>query len=245
MRTVSINGILNSLSTNYNRRNESAGIFEVARVYLPKAVPVTELPDEIPTLTVGMYGKMDFYDIKGVVEHLMVVLGIGDRAEYTVETELPWMHPGRTASVVIDGVNVGYVGELHPTVAKNYNIGTKVYLAVLNMEELIKASNMVNVYKPLPKYPAISRDIAMLVKEDVTVKQIADEIRKNGGEYLEEVKLFDVYQGEQIEKGYKSVAYSISFRSAERTLADADVADSMQAILDGLAKELGAQLRDK
>lgn len=245
MRTVSINGILNSLSTNYNRRNESAGIFEVARVYLPKAVPVTELPDEIPTLTVGMYGKMDFYDIKGVVEHLMVVLGIGDRAEYTVETELPWMHPGRTASVVIDGVNVGYVGELHPTVAKNYNIGTKVYLAVLNMEELIKASNMVNVYKPLPKYPAITRDIAMLVKEDVTVKQIADEIRKNGGEYLEEVKLFDVYQGEQIEKGYKSVAYSISFRSSERTLADADVADSMQAILDGLAKELGAQLRDK
>ena len=155
------------------------------------------------------------------------------------------MHPGRTASVIVDGVNVGYLGELHPTVAKNYNIGTKVYLAVLNMEELIKASNMVNVYKPLPKFPAITRDIAMLVKEDVTVKQIADEIRKNGGEYLEEVKLFDVYQGEQIEKGYKSVAYSISFRSAERTLADADVVDSMQAILDGLAKELGAQLRDK
>ena len=115
-----------------------------------------------------MYGKMDFYDIKGVVEHLMVVLGIGERAEYTVETELPWRHPGRTAAVVIDCVNVGYVGELHPTVAKNYNIGTKVYLAVLNMEELIKASNMVNVYKPLPKYPAITRDIAMLVKEDVT-----------------------------------------------------------------------------
>ena len=134
---------------------------------------------------------------------------------------------------------------MHPAVAKNYDIGTKVYLAVLQIDDLIAASNLVNVYQPLPKFPAIARDIAMLVKEDVTVKQIADEIRKNGGEYLESVKLFDVYQGEQIEAGYKSVAYSISFRSAERTLADTDVAEAMQNILDGLAKELGAQLRDK
>lgn len=245
MRTVSINGILNSLSTNYNRRNESAGLFEVAKVYLPKSLPLTELPDEVPTLTVGMYGKMDFYDLKGIVEHLMSVLGIGDKAEYETETGLSWMHPGRTASVSIDGKKVGYLGELHPAVAKNYEIGTKAYLAVLNMEELIDASNLVSVYQPLPKFPAITRDIAMLVKEDVTVKQIADEIRKNGGAYLESATLFDVYQGEQIEAGYKSVAYSISFRSAERTLADTDVAEAMQAILDGLAKELGAQLRDK
>lgn len=245
MRTVSINGILNSLSTNYNRRNESAGLFEVAKVYLPKSLPLTELPDEVPTLTVGMYGKMDFYDLKGIVEHLMSVLGIGDKAEYEAETGLSWMHPGRTASVTINGKKVGYLGELHPAVAKNYEIGTKAYLAVLNMEELIDASNLVSVYQPLPKFPAITRDIAMLVKEDVTVKQIADEIRKNGGAYLESATLFDVYQGEQIEAGYKSVAYSISFRSADRTLADADVAEAMQAILDGLAKELGAQLRDK
>ncbi len=245
MRTVSFHGILNALSTNYNRRNESAGLFEVAKVYIPKALPVTELPDEIPTLTIGMYGKMDFYDIKGVVEHLMSVLGIGANAEYTTECTLPWMHPGRTAAVNIHGNNVGYVGELHPTVAKNYEIGTKAYLAVLNMNALIAASNLVNVYQPLPKFPAITRDIAMLVKEEVTVKDIADQIRKNGGAYLEDVKLFDVYQGEQIEQGCKSVAYSISFRSAERTLADTDVADAMQNILDGLAKELGAQLRDK
>ncbi len=245
MRTVSFNGILNSLSTNYNRRNESAGLFEAARVYIPKSLPMTELPDEIPTLTIGMYGKMDFYDLKGIVEHLMNALGIGEKAEYSTETTLPWMHPGRTAAVSIDGKQVGYLGELHPVVAKNYDIGTKVYLAVLQIDDLIAASNMVNVYQPLPKFPAIARDIAMLVKEDVTVKQIADEIRKNGGEYLESVKLFDVYQGEQIEAGYKSVAYSISFRSAERTLADTDVAEAMQNILDGLAKELGAQLRDK
>ena len=245
MRTVSFNGILNSLSTNYNRRNESAGLFEVAKVYLPKALPLTELPDEVPTLTIGMYGKMDFYDLKGVVEHLMSVLGIGAKAEYTTETSLPWMHPGRTAAVTIAGKAVGYLGEVHPTVAKNYEIGTKAYLAVLNINVLTEESNLVNVYHPLPKFPAITRDIAMLVKEDVTVKEIADEIRKNGGVYLEEVKLFDVYQGEQIEKGYKSVAYSISFRSAERTLADTDVAETMDAILHGLAKELDAQLRDK
>lgn len=245
MRTLPFNGILNALATNYNRRNESAGLFEVARIYLPKALPVTELPDEIPTLTIGMYGNMNFYDLKGIAEHTMNVLGIGEKAEYTTENTLPFMHPGRTAKVTIAGEMVGYLGEVHPTVAKNYGIGTKAYLAVFYMEALIKHASLVNVYQPLPKFPAITRDIAMLVKEDVTVKQIADEIRKNGGAYLEEVKLFDVYQGEQIEAGYKSVAYSIAFRSAERTLAEADVADAMQAILDGLAKELQAQLRDK
>ncbi len=130
-------------------------------------------------------------------------------------------------------------------VAKNYNIGTRVYLAVLDMPKLIANANRNVVYRALPKFPAITRDIAMLVKEDVTVKQIADEIKKNAGEYLEEVKLFDVYQGEQIEAGSKSVAYSISFRNADRTLSDGDIADPMQAIINGLANELGAQLRDK
>lgn len=245
MRTVSFNGILNSLAINYNRRNERAALFEVAKVYLPKALPLTELPDEVPTLTIGMYGKMDFYDLKGTIEHLTRVLGIEGQTEYAAESTLPWMHPGRTAAVKINGETVGYLGEVHPAVAKNYEIGTKVYLAVLQMRPLIAHAKLVTVYQPLPKFPAITRDIAMLVKETVTVKQIADVIRKNGGDYLEEVKLFDVYQGAQIEAGYKSVAYSISFRSAERTLADTDIADAMQAILDGLAKELGAQLRDK
>lgn len=245
MRTVSFNGILNSLSTNYNRRNESAALFEAARVYIPKALPLTELPHEIPTLTIGMYGNMDFFDLKGIIEHLMDVLGIGEQAEYETEKTLTWMHPGRTASVAIGGEAAGYLGELHPQVAKNYNIGTRVYLAVLDMEKLTAHANRKAVYQALPKFPSITRDIAMLVREDITVKQIADEIKKNGGEYLEEVKLFDVYQGEQIEAGYKSVAYSISFRSGERTLADGDIAEAMQAIISGLANELGAQLRDK
>ncbi|MBR3909820.1 MAG: phenylalanine--tRNA ligase subunit beta, partial [Anaerotignum sp.] len=245
MRTVSINGILTSLATNYNRRNESAGLFEIAKVYIPEALPLVELPHEIPTLTMGMYGNMDFYDMKGIVEHLMSVLGMTDAAEYLPEKGLSWMHPGRTASVVVNGDTVGYLGELHPAVAKNYGIGTRAYLAVMDMEKLTANANRNVVYKALPKFPAITRDIAMLVKEDVTVKEIADIIKANGGAYLEEVKLFDVYQGAQIDAGYKSVAYSIAFRSAEKTLSDADIADAMDAMLKELAEKLGAQLRDK
>ncbi|MCQ4936623.1 phenylalanine--tRNA ligase subunit beta [Anaerotignum propionicum] len=245
MRTVSFNGILNSLSTNYNRRNEQAGLFEVARVYLPKALPLTELPHEIPTLTVGMYGNMDFYDLKGIVEHLVDVLGLAEKAEYLPEKETPWMHPGRTACLKINAETVGYFGELHPVVAKNYEIGTKAYMAVLDLEKMTAYADRNVTYKPLPKFPGMTRDIAMLVKEDVTVKEISDIIKKNGGEYLESVTLFDVYKGAQIEAGYKSVAYSISFRSAERTLADADISAAMQAILSGLSTELDAQLRDK
>lgn len=245
MRTVSFNGILNSLATNYNRRNESAGLFEVAKVYIPKALPLTELPHEIPTLTMGMYGNMDFYDLKGIVEHLMNVLGMGKTAEYAAEKSLSWMHPGRTASVIVNGERLGYLGELHPAVAKNYGIGTKAYLAVLDMEKVIANANRSVVYQALPKFPAITRDIAMLVNEDVTVKEIADIIKKNGGAYLEDVKLFDVYQGAQVGAGKKSVAYSISFRSAVKTLTDGDIAGAMDAILKELADALGAQLRDK
>lgn len=245
MRTVSFNGILNSLATNYNRRNESAGLFEVAKVYIPKALPLTELPHEIPTLTMGMYGNMDFYDLKGIVEHLMNVLGMGKTAEYAAEKSLSWMHPGRTASVTVNGERLGYLGELHPAVAKNYGIGTKAYLAVLDMEKVIANANRSVVYQALPKFPAITRDIAMLVNEDVTVKEIADIIKKNGGAYLEDVKLFDVYQGAQVGAGKKSVAYSISFRSAVKTLTDGDIAGAMDAILKELADALGAQLRDK
>jgi phenylalanyl-tRNA synthetase beta chain len=245
MRTVSFNGILNSLSTNYNRRNEQAGLFEVARVYIPKALPLTELPHEIPTLTVGMYGNMDFFDLKGIVEHLFDVLGMSNSVEYLPEKEIVWMHPGRTASVKVNGDTVGYLGELHPVIAKNYEIGTKAYMAVLDLEKIIAYTDRNVTYKPLPKFPGMTRDIAMLVKETVTVKEISDIIKKNGGEYLESIELFDVYQGAQIGAGYKSVAYSISFRSAEKTLADTDIADAMQAILKDLATELDAQLRDK
>lgn len=245
MRTTTLNTMLTSLATNYNRRNESAGLFEIAKVYLPKAVPVVELPDEISTLTIGMYGNVDFYDIKGIVEKMFEVLGMSEKVEYVTEKNIAHMHTGRTASICVEGKQFGYVGELHPQIASNYGIGTKVYIAVINMPEVITYADLVKEYKALPKFPAVTRDIAMVVSEDVTVKQIETVIKQYAGQYLESVKLFDVYQGKQIGKGLKSVAYSITFRAADKTLVEQDVTEAMKQIVEQLASQLQAQLRDK
>lgn len=245
MRTIALNGILQSLSTNYNRRNEEAMLFDMATVYLPKSVPVTELPEEKNQLVIGIYGKYDFYDLKGIVEAMFEPVGIKDIAEFTPETELPYMHSGRTANISIKEDNIGYLGELHPAVSENYNIGTKVYIAVIDMPKLIEYSNLERQYKPLPKFPAISRDIAMLVKEDIPVSSIKAIIKQRGGKFVEEINLFDVYTGKQIQQGYKSVAYSIVYRASDHTLTDEEVNSSMKKILKGLETELGAQLRDK
>ena len=245
MRTVTLNGILNSLSINYNRRNEEAGLFEIGKVYIPKSLPLTELPDEPSKLTVGMYGKMDFYTIKGIMEHLFQVLGMEKLVEYSPVSDIPFMHPGRTAEVSVNGKSFGYLGEIHPTTAENYNIGTRVYVAVIDMATLVENANLVNIYVPLPKFPAVTRDIAMLVKDEVIVKEIENVIRKKGGKLLESMNLFDVYKGSQIADGYKSVAYSITFRAPDRTLVDDDVNAVMNKILDGLKNELGAELRDR
>ena len=208
-------------------------------------MPITELPDEISTLTIGMYGKMDFYDIKGIVERLFEVLGMSDKVEYITEKNITWMHPTRTASICINNKQFGYVGELHPQIATNYGIGTKVYLSVIDMPALIEYADLVKEYQPLPKFPAVTRDIAMVVKETVTVKEIEKVIQKHAGQYLESITLFDVYQGKQIEKGLKSVAYSITFRATDKTLVDQDVTEAMKEIVDSLSNELQAQLRDK
>ncbi|MCD8035983.1 MAG: phenylalanine--tRNA ligase subunit beta [Clostridiales bacterium] len=244
MRTTTLNGILTSLSTNYNRRNDSAGLFEIAKVYLPKAVPVTELPDEPRKVTVGMYGNMDFYTIKGIVEHVIDTLGIKN-AEFIPKTDICWMHPGRTAAVEIDGKYVGYVGEFHPQVAKNYGIGTRVYIALLDEAELIEASNLVTVYKALPKYPTMVRDISMLVKDEIYVRDIEKEIEAASGELLESIELFDVYKGGQISAGFKSVSFSITFRAEDRTLVDDEVNAAMTDVLSVLEQKFGAVLRDK
>ena len=244
MRTTTLNGILTSLSTNYNRRNESAGLFEIAKVYIPKQVPLTELPDEPVKVTVGMYGNTDFYGIKGVVEYMLETIGV-DGAEFVPDKNIYWMHPGRTADVVINGKTAGYVGELHPTVAANYEIGTRVYIAVLDEQELITASDLLTVYKPLPKYPAVIRDISMLVKDEIYVRDIEKAIAENAGSLMEDITLFDVYKGGQIAEGYKSVSFSITFRAADRTLVDDDVNSAMTDILAALEEKFGAVLRDK
>ena len=245
MRTTTLNGILTSLSTNYNRRNENAGLFEIAKVYIPKAVPVTELPDEPVKITIGMYGNnVDFYAAKGIVEHTVDTLEIKN-VEFLPAKDIFWMHPGRTARIEINGKYAGYVGELHPKVASNYGIGTRVYISVIDESTLIEASDLITVYKPLPKYPAMARDISMLVKDEIYVRDIEKEIEANGGQLLENITLFDVYKGGQIAEGYKSVSFSITFRAPDRTLTDDEVNKVMNDILDSLEKKFGAVLRDK
>lgn len=244
MRTTTLNGMLNSLSTNYNRRNPEAFLFEIGKTYIPKELPLKELPKEQPTLTIGMYGKVDFYDIKGAVEELSVVLGFDDKIEFEPNKEISFMHPGRTADIIINGENAGYVGEVHPEVLNNYEIGAKTYIAVVNIEKLVENTSFDKTYKPLPKFPAMQRDISMLVKDEINVKQIESIIKEKGGKLLESVQLFDVYKGKQIQEDYKSVAYNITFRG-DHTLTDEEVNSPMKKILKALEEKLSAQLRDK
>ncbi len=246
MRTTTLNGMLNSLSTNYNRRNMSAALFEVGKVYIPKAIPLNELPEEPKKLTIGMYGdEFDFYRLKGIAEDLFETVGMAEKVEFVPEKNITWMHPGRTANVAINGTSFGYIGELHPTVAKNYSIGTRVYVAVIDVETIFKESVMVKAYSELPKFPAVTRDISMVVKKNVFVKDIENIINKSGGKLLENITLFDVYTGGQIEKGLKSVSYSLTFRDRDRTLVDDEVNDIMDKILNSLNNELDAALRDR
>ncbi len=246
MRTQSANGMLESLSTNYNRRNGSAYLFEMGKVYIPEEVPMKKLPNEIPTLTLGMYGKnCDFYVLKGVVEELARALGFASKLSFEPDDSVPFMHPGRLAKIFGKNEEMGYVGEAHPLTLKNYSIGTRAYIAVVDLSKAFELADFERSFKPLPKYPATERDVSMIVSEDVTVKEIEDIIKKKGGKNLERVKLFDVYKGEQVGKGLKSVAYSIRFRAADRTLTDDEVNKPVDKILSELKDKLGAVLRDK
>jgi len=242
MRTTTIPSMLDVISRNYNRRVDSARLFEMSYVYIPEDIPVTKLPYEKEILTLGMYGNADFYDIKGVVEELLDVLGIR-RVNFQPDRDNPIFHPGRTASILVNGQKIGTIGQIHPDVAEKFECPEETYIGVLEVEALVKNADMEVEYKPLPKFPAVTRDIAMLVKDEVLVKEIEDVISSNAGNILEDMKLFDVYKGKQIPEGMKSVAYSITFRGQDRTLTDDEVNAKMQKILDALKDKLGAQLR--
>ncbi len=242
MRTVPLNGMLVSLATNYNRRNKDVRLYELGNIYLPKALPVTELPEERMQLTLGMYGEGDFFTMKGVVEELFERAGLMKKASYDPNSGKSFLHPGRQANIVYDGVVVGYLGEVHPEVCENYDIGTRAYVAVLDMPEIVERATFDRKYVGIAKFPAVTRDISMLMKKEVLAGQIEDAICKRGGQYLESYQLFDIYEGAQIQEGYKSVAYSITFRAKDKTLEEKDVAEAMNKILKEL-EELGAQLR--
>ncbi len=242
MRTTTLNGLLNSLATNFNRRVEEAGLYEIGKIYMHQGEG--ELPDEVKKLTIGMYGKnTDFFTIKGLIESLMKRLHITD-IEVTRNGDLEFMHPGRCASLMIAGQDAGFFGEVHPQVAKNYELDIKTYVAELDISTLLSHINKDIIFKALPKYPSTARDIAMLVKEEVLVGEIEKTIRERSGKLLENVKLFDVYQGKQIEEGYKSVAYKLTFRAEDRTLTDEEIQKVMKKILNGLEMNCGAKLRD-
>ncbi len=242
MRTTSLNGILTSLSTNYNRRNKDVRLYELGNIYLPHQVPVTELPEERMQLTLGMYGEGDFFAMKGVVEEMFTCLGMTKKPEYDPNAGKTFLHPGRQAQISYDGVIVGFLGEVHPEVLDNYDIGTKAYVAVLDMPEITKFATFDRKYTGIAKYPAVTRDISMVVPKEILVGEIEKMIAQRGGKILESYQLFDLYEGEQIKSGYKSVAYSIVFRALDRTLEESDITAAMKKILNGL-ESMGIELR--
>ncbi len=242
MRTTSLNGMLTSLSTNFNRRNKDVRLYELGNIYLPKQIPVTELPEERMQLTLGMYGDGDFFTMKGVVEEILDNTELNLKPEYDPNAGLPFFHPGRQANIVYDGTVIGYLGEVHPTVAANYSIKERVYVAVLDMNEITARASFDKKYEGIAKYPAVSRDLSMVVPKSILAGDIEKVFDQRGGHILESYKLFDVYEGAQIKHGYKSLAYTLSFRAKDRTLEEADITKVMTKIMNGLA-DLGIDLR--
>ena len=244
MRTISLNGMLTSLATNYNRRNKNVRLYELGNIYLPKALPLTELPDERMQFTLGMYGDGDFFTMKGVVEEFFDSIGMKKKAVYDPKAGKNFLHPGRQANILYDGKLIGYLGEVHPEVCDNYDMKTKAYVAVLDMPEILPFATFDRTYAGVAKYPAVSRDISMVVPKSVLAGEIEAVIVQRGGKILEDYKLFDIYEGSQIKEGFKSLAYSITFRAQDKTLEDADVTAVMKKILNGLER-MGIELRDK
>ncbi len=242
MRTTSLNGMLTSLATNYNRRNKNVRLYEMGNIYLPKSLPLTELPDERMQFTLGMYGDGDFFSMKGIVEEFLDKIGMHLKETYDPNAGKSFLHPGRQANIIYDGTVIGYLGEVHPTVAATYGIGERAYVAVLDMPSIVPMATFDRKYEGIAKFPAVTRDISMVVPKNVLVGQIEEVIAVRGGQILENYELFDIYEGSQIKGGYKSVAYSLTFRAKDRTLTDTEISASMKKILNGL-EALGAELR--
>ena len=242
MRTLPLDGMLTSLSTNYNHRNKDVRLYELGNVYLPKQVPVEELPEEKMMLTLGMYGEGDFFTLKGVVEELLDDLGMNKKAVYDPENKKNFLHPGRQAGIVYNGKELGYLGEVHPMVANNYSIKDRVYIAVIDTTILRDEASFDKKFEPVAKFPAATRDISMVVPKGVLAGQIEEIFENKGGAYLESFELFDVYEGNQILKGHKSMAYSLVFRAPDKNLSDEDVNSAMNRILKAL-KGMDIELR--
>lgn len=242
MRTTLIPNIMDLFSRNYNRSVKSSFVFEIGNIFLPKELPIVNLPDEKKVLSIGFYGEKDFYFLKETIEKLLYKLGIKDM-EYKREEENPMFHPGRTAKAFIKGIEIGTLGEIYIDVCENYDIKSKVYMAELDFEKIMEFSNFERKYKPLPKYPSTSRDIAIIVDEEVLVGDIKALITKHGKDLIENIELFDIYRGDQIPEDMKSMAFSIIYRSYERTLKDKEIEKIQTSIIEDLENRFSAKLR--
>ncbi len=240
MRTLPLNGMLTSLAANYNRRNKNVKLYELATVYLP--VEGQELPDERVQFTLGSFGEGDFFTMKGVVEEFFERVGMKAKPVYDPESGKTFLHPGRQAGIIYNGVTVGYLGEVHPAIADNYDLGERTYIAVIDLPEITKLASFDIKYEGIAKFPAVTRDISMVMPKSILVGDVENILEKRGGKILESYKLFDIYEGSQIKEGFKSVAYSISFRAKDRTLEDKDIQPVMEKILKDLADK-GIELR--
>ncbi|MBR3943220.1 MAG: phenylalanine--tRNA ligase subunit beta, partial [Clostridia bacterium] len=239
MRTTILPAMLTSLGLNYSKRNPVVRLFEVGKVFLKSG---EKLPYEPKKVVMGAYGDCDFYSVKGDVDVLLDALFIED-ITYEPCTENPSFHPGRCAIIFAGGNEIGMIGEVHPKVLGNYEIETKAYVAVLDFKALVACRNANVTYKKLPKFPAVSRDLAVLCEDSVPVGHMQATIKKFGGKILEDVQLFDIYKGQQIPENKKSVAFALSFRASDRTLTDEEVNKAFNKIVERLNAEHGAELR--
>lgn len=240
MRTTALPSMLETLSRNYNHKNSDVALYEIAKEYIPTTID--ELPLEKNVLIGGAYGKkVDFFTIKGIVEETLCKAGIYD---YDIQADDSQMgfHPGRCALLTAGGEYLGVIGEIHPQVAKNYEIDEKVYCFSLDVDKMFEKAQLEKHFTPLPKFPAVSRDIAVICDENIPVLTLEKAIKNGCGKLLETITLFDVYQGKQIEKGKKSVAFNITLRSREATLTEEQINSSMKKALKAL-EQVGAKLR--
>ena len=242
MRTIELNGILTSLAGNYNHRNKNVRLYEIGNVYLPKALPLTELPEERKKLTLGMFGECDFFLLKGVLEEMFLKLGLEGKVQYEPSQEKPFLHPGRQALIYVGGTYAGFLGQVHPEVCENYDMKCEAYVAGIDLPVITEKATFERKYKGVAKYPAVNRDLSLVMKKDIFVGQLEKVMKEKGGKLLESIQLFDVYEGSQIEEGYKSVAFSLVFRSPERSLETAEVNKIVDKILAELEK-MGVKIR--
>lgn len=240
LRTQLITSMLTVLSTNISRKNTSGRFFELSKRFIAKQLPITEQPEELPTLSIGIYGSdEDFFTLKGIIEELMKLFGAHTQYERSCE---PFFHPGRQALVKANNTSAAILGEIHPSVASQYGIENRIYVAEIYLDVLYAIKKRKSLYKPLPKFPAVERDFAMLCSEDIPVGNLEKAISSGAGRLLERIELFDIYTGSQIPEGKKSVAFSVWLRSAEGTLTDAQINEINEKIIKNL-EAAGATLR--